>query len=231
MYTLCIANKNYSSWSLRPWVLMTELGLPFVEKLVPFGQDPFTTFSPTGKVPCLHDGQADAPGEATVVWDSLAIIEYLAERHPGVWPEDARARAWARCASAEMHSGFLAMRETCTMNCGLRIRLPEWPPAVQRDWERAQALWEEGLTRFGGPFLAGDRFTAVDAFFAPLALRAQTYGAQLGPLAQGYVDRLLALPSMQDWYRQALAETWRDEPHEADARSKGEWLQDLRHPA
>ena len=221
MYTLHIANKNYSSWSLRPWLLMTELGLPFEERLEPFGQVAFTRFSPTGKVPCLHDGD-------NVVWDSLAITEYLAERHPGVWPSDAAARAWARCASAEMHSGFFALRETCTMNCGLRIRLPAWPEAVRADWQRVEALWGEGLQRFGGPFLAGDRFTAVDAFFAPLAFRAQTYSPELGPAAQGHVQRLLALPGMRRWYQQALAETWRDGPHEEDARSKGEWLQDLR---
>lgn len=223
MYTLYVANKNYSSWSLRPWLLMTELGLPFEEKLVPFGQVAFTSFAPNGKVPCLHD-------QGAIVWDSLAITEYLAERHPGVWPADATARAWARCASAEMHSGFFALRETCTMNCGLRIRLPEWPAAVKADWQRAEAIWQEGLQRFGGPFLAGDRFTAVDAFFAPLAFRAQTYSPELGQAAQGYVQRLLALPGMQRWYQQALAETWRDEPHEADARGKGQWLQDLRQP-
>lgn len=223
MYTLYIANKNYSSWSLRPWLLMTELGLPFEEELVPFGQVAFTSFAPNGKVPCLHD-------QGAIVWDSLAITEYLAERHPGVWPADATARAWARCASAEMHSGFFALRETCTMNCGLRIRLPEWPAAVKADWQRAEAIWQEGLQRFGGPFLTGDRFTAVDAFFAPLAFRAQTYSPELGQAAQGYVQRLLALPGMQRWYQQALAETWRDEPHEADARGKGQWLQDLRQP-
>lgn len=223
MYTLYVANKNYSSWSLRPWLLMTELGLPFEEKLVPFGQVAFTSFAPNGKVPCLHD-------QGTIVWDSLAITEYLAERHPGVWPTDASARAWARCASAEMHSGFFALREACTMNCGLRIRLPEWPAAVKADWQRAEAIWQEGLQRFGGSFLAGDRFTAVDAFFAPLAFRAQTYSPELGQVAQGYVQRLLALPGMQRWYQQALAETWRDEPHEADARGKGQWLQDLRQP-
>lgn len=227
MYTLHIANKNYSSWSLRPWLLMTELGLPFEEKVEPFGEVAFTDFSPTGKVPCLRDA---ALGEQAAIWDSLAITEYLAERHPGVWPTDAAARAWARCASAEMHSGFFAMRDTCTMNCGLRIRLPQWPAAVKADWRRAEAIWNEGLKRFGGPFLAGDRFTAVDAFFAPLAFRAQTYSPDLGKAAQAYVQRLLALPGMQRWYQQALAESWRDEPHEADARSKGEWLQDLRSP-
>lgn len=224
MTTLYIANKNYSSWSLRPWLLMTVMGLPFEEKLVPFGQQPFTGFSPTGKVPCLHDG-------GTVIWDSLAIAEHLAERHPEVWPREAAARTWARCASAEMHSGFGALRDTCTMNCGLRIRVQPWPEPVLADWRRIDALWSEGLSRFGGPFLAGDRFSAVDAFFAPLAFRAQTYSPTLSDAAQAYVTHLLALPAMQRWYAEGLAETFRDEPHEVDARGKGEWLADLRAPA
>src|SRR5690349_9794152 len=117
MYTLYIANKNYSSWSLRPWLLMRQLGIPFEERLVPFGHGAggFRTFSPTGKVPCLVDGD-------TVVWDSLSIVEYLADRHPGVWPAEPKARAWARSAAAEMHSGFAALRERCTMNLGIRVR-------------------------------------------------------------------------------------------------------------
>lgn len=225
MYRLHIANRNYSSWSLRPWLLMSELGIGFDEVLVPFGQGDFREFSPTGKVPCLHDTAGDQP---VIVWDSLAITEHLAERHPQVWPEAAAARAWARSACAEMHAGFGALRQTCTMNCGLRIRLHAWPAEVKADWQRVEALWAEGLQRFGGPFLAGDRFTAVDAFFAPLALRAQTYSPELSESAQTCVQRMLALPGMRRWYEQALAETWRDEPHEADARGKGEWLEDLR---
>ena len=116
MYQLYIANKNYSSWSLRPWVLMKTLDIPFAEQLVPFAdgtsgasRDRFRAFSPTGKVPCMVDG-------ATAVWESLGIVEYLAERHPGVWPLDPDARTWARCASAEMHAGFTALRSLCTMN-------------------------------------------------------------------------------------------------------------------
>jgi len=225
MYTLHIANKNYSSWSLRPWLLMTELGLTFEERLEPFGEVAFTDFSPTGKVPCLRD---PALGAELAIWDSLAITEYLAERHPGVWPADAAARAWARCASAEMHSGFFVMRDICTMSCGLRIKLPEWPAALLADWQRVEAIWCEGLKRFGGPFLAGERFTAVDAFFAPVAFRALTYSPALGAEAQAYVERLLTLPGMQRWYQDALTEPWRDEPHEADARSRGTWLRDLR---
>lgn len=225
MTTLHIANKNYSSWSLRPWVLMRELGIAFDEQLTPFSEqgnyDAFRAFSPTGKVPCLVDG-------ATVVWDSLAITEYLAERFPQVWPEQAEARAWARCAAAEMHSGFPNLRNICTMNCGLRIRIDDIQPALMREVERIDTLWNEGLARFGGPFLGGSGFTAVDAFFAPVAFRIQTYALPLGATALDYAKRLLALPSMQDWYASALSEPWREEGHEEEARQAGVWLQDLR---
>src|SRR6185295_12474755 len=120
MYVLYVGNKNYSSWSLRPWVLLRECAIPFEERLVPFADGSshatYRSFSPTGKVPCLVDG-------GVVVWDSLGITEYLAERHAGVWPADPVARAWARCTAAEMHSGFGALRETCPMSCGIRVRL------------------------------------------------------------------------------------------------------------
>lgn len=225
MLELLIANKNYSSWSLRPWVLMREIGIQFGEKLIPFaGKDapnPFRTFSPTGKVPCLTDGK-------TVVWDSLAIVEYLAEQESRVWPSDPFARAWARCAAAEMHSGFQNLRTACSMNCGVRIRIDPYPPAVLRDLIRIDELWAEGLSRFGGPFLAGDAFTAVDAFFAPVAFRVQTYEPPLSSHSRQYVSRLLALPAMQDWYAAALSETMRDEEHEEEARGVGTLLQDLR---
>jgi glutathione S-transferase len=225
MYDLYIANKNYSSWSLRPWVLLRELAIPYRERLVPFGgdanPDAFRSFSPTGKVPCLVDG-------AITVWDSLAITEYVAERHPAVWPEDAAARAFARSATAEMHSGFTGLRNTCTMNCGIRVTLHSVDGALQRDLARLEALWSDGLRRFGGPFLAGARFTAADAFFAPVAFRIQTYDPPLGAAARDYAARLLALPSMHEWYAAALAETWRDEAHEAEARAVGRWREDLR---
>jgi glutathione S-transferase len=225
MYRLYIANKNYSSWSLRPWVLMGELAIPFDERLVPFATgsnwDPFRAFSPTGKVPCLHD-------EDTVVWDSLAIAEYLAERHRGVWPEDAVARAWARSGAAEMHSGFAVLRDRCSMNCGIRVALEEIPEALTRELERLTELWDEGIRRFGGPFLAGRSFTAVDAFFAPVAFRVRTYGLTLEPTAASYTERLLSLPSMQRWHAEAVAEPWREAEHEAEARRAGTWLEDLR---
>lgn len=229
MLQLYIANKNYSSWSLRPWLLLKQLQLPFEECLVVFGQAPgsagdYHLFSPSGRVPCLHH-------EGLRVWDSLAIVEYMAEQDPRVWPQDRVARAWARSACAEMHAGFQRLRDVCTMNCGLRVQVGEWSPALRADWQRIEALWLEGLTRFGGPYLAGPEFTAVDAFFAPVAFRIQSYAPALGEAAQAYAQRLLMLPAMQDWYRAALAEIWRDEAHEAEARAAGVWLQDLRASA
>ena len=228
MMKLYIGNKNYSSWSLRPWVLMRQLEIEFEENLRPFPSavepHPFREFSPTGKVPCLVDG-------ATTVWDSLAICEYLAEQFPRVWPSDSAARAWARSAAAEMHSGYSNIRNTCTMNCGLRVQLRTVPPAVTAEWARMDELWCDGLSRFHGPFLAGQVFTAVDAFYAPVAFRIQTYSPALSEAALGYAQRLLALPTMQQWYEAALREPWREEQHEAEAREVGVWLQDLRHSA
>lgn len=224
MLTLYIANKNYSSWSLRPWLLLRELGVPFEEKLVPFGSDnaaAFRAFSPSGKVPCLHDGEL-------TVWDSLAIAEYLAESNPAVWPRERAARAFARSAAAEMHSSFGALRSSCSMCCGLRLRLRAPSAALLRDLARIDELWSEGLRRFGGPFLAGAAFTAVDAFFAPVAFRVQTYGLELSPAAAQYAARLLELPAMRAWYQAALAEPWREPEHEAEIAAQGEILADLR---
>jgi len=224
MYRLYVGNKNYSSWSLRPWLLMRELGIPFDEQLVVFDErnfERFRKFSPTGRVPCLVDGDV-------TVWDSLAITEYLAERHPGVWPSDAKARAWARCAAAEMHSGFGALRGDCSMNCGVRVRLKELSAALKKDLTRLDELWSEGLRCFGGSFLAGAKFTAVDAFFGPVAFRVQTYDLPLSDAARAYVARLLDLPAMRDWYAAALAETWRDPSHDQELTRVGTIVEDLR---
>jgi glutathione S-transferase len=224
MYDLYIGNKNYSSWSLRPWVLMRELGVPFHERQVVFdggSNASFREFSPTGKVPCLVDGKI-------TVWDSLAITEYVGERHAGVWPGEAVARAWARSAAAEMHSGFFALRNTCTMNCGIRVKLHHIDEPLQRDLRRLEELWADGLRRFGGPYLTGQKFCAADAFFAPVAFRLQTYEPPIAADARRYTEQLLALPSMRAWYTSALAEPWRDEPHEAEARTLGTWTADLR---
>jgi len=229
MYELWIANKNYSSWSLRPWVLMRQLGISFTEQLIHFGDAPawasFRRISPSGKVPCLIDRQGDG---TVVVWDSLAIAEYLAERHPGVWPAEPAARAWARSASAEMHSGFGELRNRCSMSCGVRVRLHESPAPLRQDIARIGALWNDGMRRFGGPFLAGAAFTAVDAFFAPVALRIQTYDLTLDPLSGAYSGRLLNLESMREWYAAAIAETIRDEPHEREMLQMGSVISDLR---
>jgi len=228
MFELVIGNKNYSSWSLRPWVLLAARAIPFKETLVPFpGGDSFDFYrkwSPNGRVPCLIDGDV-------AVWDSLAIVEYVAERHPGAWPPDARARAWSRSASAEMHSSFQTLRNVCGMNCGVRVRLRERPAALDRDLARIAELWGEGLSRFGGPYLAGLEFTGVDAFFAPVAFRAQTYGLEFQGPAGDYVERLLAEPAMRDWYAAALAETFRDEAHDVEIDDYGTVIEDLRASA
>jgi glutathione S-transferase len=164
----------------------------------------------------------------TVIWDSLAIAEYLAERHDGVWPADPKARAWARSAAAEMHSGFNELRNRCSMTCGQRVRLKESPPALQRDIARLGVLWNDGLRRFGGPFLAGKSFGAVDGFYAPVAYRVQSYDLKLDAAALAYVDRLLGIGAMQVWYADALKETMRDEPHEADVLRLGTVVKDMR---
>ena len=158
MYRLHIANKNYSSWSLRPWVLMSELEIEFEERSLRFGDigswERYRSISRSGKVPCLIDGDL-------AVWDSLAITEYLAERHRGVWPAVSGARAWARSAAAEIHSGFTELRNRCSMSCGVRVRLNEFPPSLGRDIADLGNLWNDGLRRFGGPWLAGGSFTAI----------------------------------------------------------------------
>jgi len=227
MYSLHIGNKNYSSWSLRPWVLMTTLGIPFHEEFHAFppegSYESFRKFSPTGLVPVLEDGDRR-------IWESLGIVEYLAEAHPEVWPADKTARAWARSAAAEMHGGFSALRNICGMNVGVRAKLKSYPDALKRNVGRLDEMWTEGLSRFGGPFLAGPKFTAVDAFFCPVAFRIRTYGLQLSPAATAYYERLLALPSMQSWETAALAEAFRDEPHEDEQLAVADFTADYRVP-
>nr|WP_290693904.1 glutathione S-transferase family protein [Halomonas sp. UBA3074] len=232
MFDLYIANKNYSSWSLRPWVLMKVLEIPFNEHLMPFeggfgaSHDTFIHFSPSGLVPCLVDEAVD---DGLAVWDSLAIIEYLAEQHASVWPRDKAARAWARAATAEMHSGFGALRDECSMNCGVRVALNSLSAKLKADITRLDALWQQGLERFGGPFLAGEHFTAVDAFYAPVAFRIQTFNLPVSEQSQAYVERLLALPAMQAWYQAALEETWREPMHEDETLKNGTLSADYRH--
>jgi glutathione S-transferase len=223
-YRLYIANKRYSSWSMRPWVLLKALDIPFEEKLQIFEgggrQAKFLVFSPTGRVPCLqHDG--------VTVWDSLAICEFVAESHPQVWPEDSVARAFARSAAAEMHSGFSAIRDECSMNCGLRIELGTQSEGLQRDLSRFEVLWKDGLDQFGGPWLTGSKFTAADAFFAPIAVRVQTYGIGMSEQAMSYVRRLLGHPAVDEWIQGGIRETAREPFHEGDCIRGRKVLRDL----
>ncbi len=219
MYQLYIANKNYSSWSLRPWLVLKALNIPFKEHLVPFSTDPkkssadnFQKFAPNSKVPCLHIGEQ-------VIWDSLAIIEYLAEQHDNIWPESPAARAWARSACAEMHSGFTTLRTMCPMNCGINLIMNDIPNELKADLTRITALWSEGIERFGGPYLAGENFTAVDAFFAPVVLRIRSYNlirtAAKKPEIESYYKKMLRMPALLQWVFYATAEAPEPE-HEKD---------------
>lgn len=223
-FTLITANRNYSSWSLRPWVLMKALGIPFADRLEPFTKpvnyDEFRSFSPTGQVPVLIDGE-------TVVWDSLGIALHLADRFPAVWPADPAARAFAQSVVAEMHGGFSALRNDCTMNVGVRVKPRPMREPLLRDVARIREIFEQGLARFGGPFLAGEQFTAADAFYAPVAYRIRTYGLDVGK-GQAWVDQMLALEPMRQWEAEALAESWREESHEAELAAAGEIMADYR---
>ncbi len=213
MLKLFIGNKNYSSWSLRPWVLMRQAGIPFEEVLVRFDSfDAGSQFkqtlagvSPTGKVPLLQDGEL-------IIWDTLAIAEYLAETFPEkrLWPQDVAARARARSVCAEMHSGFSALRSHCPQN--IEASLPDtgaliWrdQPAVRANVARLVAMWRELLSAHGGPLLFGD-FSIADAYFAPVYLRLTTYALPVPPDIAAYVERVAALPGVADWIAQARAE-------------------------
>jgi glutathione S-transferase len=223
-YTLITANRNYSSWSLRPWLLMKALDIPFEDRLEPFRQDvnyeEFRSFSPTGQVPVLlHEGRT--------IHDSLGIALYLAERYERIWPKDVDARAWAMCAAAEMHSGFAALRNDCTMNVGVRVKPRPMSDALKANIARIRELFEEGLARFGGRYLAGAEFTAVDAFFAPVAYRVRTYGLDVGA-GQVWVDHIIAHPAMQQWEAEALKEEWREVGHEEELQACGEVIADYR---
>lgn len=225
-WTLYTGNKRYSSWSMRPWVLLEALAIPYEEKAHIFKpglrQPDFLTFSPSGKVPCLHDSENSA-----VIWDSLAICEYVAEKYPAAWPADVVERAFARSAAAEMHSGFSAIRDECSMNVGLRIELITPSEALQRDIDRLNDLFKQGLERFGGPWLAGKTFTIADAMYAPIASRFKTYGIELGGTAGEYVDRLFEHPAVKGWVRLGISETAREPFHEEDCLRGRKVLRDL----
>lgn len=213
MMQLYIANKNYSSWSMRPWVLMQQVGIDFEETYVRFDsfapdsqfKRTMASVNPVGKVPVLvHDGLA--------IWDTLAIAEYLAEQFPDkqLWPADRSARARARSICAEMHSGFTGLRSACPMN--IEAHLPDIgrlalrdQPAVRADLDRICSLWGSLLTEHGGPMLFG-HFTVADAYFAPVVMRLKTYALPVPADIQAYMVRVCALPGVAAWIEGALAE-------------------------
>jgi glutathione S-transferase len=211
MLELYIGNKNYSSWSLRPWLLMTESGIAFTERKLRLDGDPDSPFkrtlhaiAPTGRVPLLVD-------DGFAVWDTLAIVEYLAEKFPGkrIWPEGTRERARARSLCAEMHSGFGALRERFPMN--IEVSLPEVgprevkQPAVAADLARIETMWREQLDASGGPFLFG-AFSAADAYYAPVCARLRSYAPPVAPETLAYIDRVHDLGAMRRWCEAARAE-------------------------
>ena len=210
---LTIANKLYSSWSLRPWMLMTALDIPFEETVIlmyfPDSKGRMLDVSPTGKVPCLVD-------EDVKVWESLAICEYLHEQFPdkGVWPADPKARAHARAVASEMHAGFQALRNACPMNLGKRFApRDDLGSDVADNVRRLEGLWADARVRFGekaatpGAFLYGT-FSAADAMFAPVVTRLDTYQIRVSPAARRYMDAVLAHPAFVTWRTQALVEPW-----------------------
>jgi len=213
MRKLYIGNKNYSSWSMRPWVLLRQAGIAFDEVKVRFDsfdagsqfKQTLAGLTPTGKVPVLVD-------QGLVIWDTLAIAEYLAEQFPEqqLWPADKAARARARSVCAEMHAGFTALRGHCPQN--IEAALPDvgaliWrdKPAVRADVARLVAMWDELLAQHGGPLLFG-HFTIADAYFAPVCMRLKTYGLPVPPATAAYVERVAALPGVAAWITEARAE-------------------------
>lgn len=205
---LVIGNKLYSSWSLRPWLLLRHLGIAFDEVVIPIREPgsaaELARYTPSAKVPVLVDGDV-------TVWDSLAIAEYVAERWPEapVWPADRKARALARAVSAEMHSGFTALRAACPMNLGKRFAEADRGERVAADVARIIEIFRDARERFGagGPFLFG-AFSVADAMFAPVLTRFETYAVPLDPVSAAYSETVLGLPAYQEWRRAALVEPW-----------------------
>jgi Glutathione S-transferase len=215
MPTLVIANKCYSSWSLRPWLLMKQLGIAFDEITIPLDlpdtKEKVLKHSPAGKVPILIDGDV-------TVWESISIMEYIGDAFGApVWPEDRKARAMARSVAAEMHASFMALRSACPMNLGKKYAQKDRGEAVMRDVARFAAIVTEARERFGagGPFLFG-AFSAADAMYAPLATRLDTYSIPLDGTTKAYVDTILSLPAFREWREAGLKESWIVEADEVD---------------
>lgn len=203
---LYVGNKNYSSWSFRPWIALEAAGVPFTDKVIPFdfpaGNPEIRKVSPTGKVPMLYHG-------AVRVWESLAIIEYVAELFPdkGIWPGDAAARAEARAISMEILSGFHALRNACPMNLRRKPGAVDLSDGVRKDVARIETIWKTALNRSGGPFLFG-AFSAADAMYAPVVNRFEAYCLTTDETVLAYMARMKAHPAWQKWQAAALAEPW-----------------------
>ena len=214
--TLIIGNKNYSSWSLRPWIAMMAAGIAFDEVVIPLyepgSREAILKYSPAGKVPVLIDGGRH-------VWESLAILEHLAERfpHAGLWPKDAAARSHARVVASEMHAGFQALRKACPMNLWLPVKRRPQADDVMDNVRRIDALWSDCRARFGagGPFLFGT-FGAADAMYAPVVSRLHTYGLPVSATARAYMDAVMALPAWRAWHDAAMQEPWVMQHNEPD---------------
>ncbi|MEM6908743.1 MAG: glutathione S-transferase family protein [Pseudomonadota bacterium] len=204
---LYIGNKNYSSWSLRVWLTMKVCGVPFEEDLRPFdvanNYADFFEFAPHGKVPVLNDA-------GVTVWETLAILEYLADRFPrnGLWPADPRVKADARSIANEMHGGFMALRGACPMNMRRKIERIAIDEAVRKDIVRIEAIWDERLAAHGGPFLYGKDFTIADGMYAPVVNRLAIYQLSDHPAVRAYSDAITALPAWQEWADASAQEPW-----------------------
>jgi glutathione S-transferase len=205
---LILGNKNYSSWSLRPWIAMRNAAIPFVEEVIPLYEpgsaERMAAYSPTGKVPVLLDGDM-------VIWESLAILEHVAERFPKaqLWPADPKARAYARAIAAEMHAGFVPLRRQCPMNMRRESRRLKLTAEVEANVRRIEQIWTECRERFGdgGPFLFG-AFGAADAMYAPIVSRFSSYAIEVGAVGEAYMAAVMALPAFVEWRDAGIAEPW-----------------------
>jgi len=205
---LTIGNKNYSSWSFRPWLALKVAAIPFEETVIPIhypgSKEKFLERSPAGKVPILKDG-------AVTVWESLAILEYVAEKFPdaALWPRDAAARAHSRTIASEMHAGFVPLRRQCPMNMWRPVKKLELSAETAANVARIDAMWSDCRARFGGdgPFLFG-RFGGADAMYAPVVSRFHTYAVEVSAVSSAYMQTMMALPAWQEWYDAALKEEW-----------------------
>jgi glutathione S-transferase len=222
-YHLTIGNKNYSSWSLRPWIAMKVAGIAFAETVIPIdypgSKERFLERSPAGKVPILQDG-------AVTVWESLAILEFVAEKYPALWPSDPAARAHARTIASEMHAGFVPLRRQCPMNMWRPAKKLALSAETAANVARIDGMWTDCRARFGagGPFLFG-AFTAADAMYAPVVSRFRTYAVEVSAPSAAYMEAVTALPAWREWHAAALKEEW------VLAEDEIDWPQVLRVPA